>query len=87
MLAEIILKGNFMTYTISLILFLSLIFLVLVCCFYILYRNHKIYYFCGEVLNRPNDDWKKLPKYNDMVCKYWYEWDFEKFLTDERYNK
>ena len=44
-----------------------------------LWRNEKVCKFRNKLLYENYDDYLKLPSYNDMLFKYWYILNFEKF--------
>lgn len=49
---------------------------------YMLFRNEAVYRFRVRVLNEDYANYSKLPNYKDMVYKYWYVWDFERFKAE-----
>lgn len=53
------------------------IFLLIV--IYMLWRNEKVCEFRNNLLYENYDDYLKLPGYNDMLFKYRYILNFEKF--------
>lgn len=75
-------KGVTMSCIVNLdLIFLILIVLIPIVGIYFLIRNEKVYKFRIHLLEKKDyESYECLPSYEDMVFKYWWQWDFNKFL-------
>lgn len=66
---------------IPILLFILLFALLLKCfsCIYLLWRNEKVYQFRTKLIDEAYPYYRTLPSYDEMLFKYWYVLDFEKF--------
>lgn len=62
-------------------IFLLLLFFLLnlFFCIYFLWRNEKVYQFRTKLIDEAYPYYRTLPSYDEMLFKYWYVLDFEKF--------
>lgn len=71
-----------MTIPIIIKIFLISSFINLSIMTYFLIRNERVYRFRNKVLDEYNcETYLKMPSYDEMVFKYFYEWNFKKFLN------
>lgn len=60
-------------------IYLICILIISIWAAYMLIRNEAVYKFRVKTLYDSPNVYHKLPSYEDMIYKYWYVWDFERF--------
>lgn len=68
--------------TLTTIIFLLILSFIYSMAVYFLIRNECVYRFRNKVLDEYNrETYLKMPSYDEMVFKYFYEWNFNKFIS------